>query len=219
MHQVEFLFVAGVHDPREINLACADAGIRSVNIDLPGRGCALGNFRQPMGAATEMTRILLYLPGARRWTVLLLVIPAITSTVERMAGCDAFRAQGVALPEGGVSMQRLTSRHGSPRPQAPIWPPVAAVDAEHPVREMASPRGGLLQVTAGPPDLAARQRHRLLQDWDPLLRNLLLDITFVRQDAGGADRRGLSPAGYGRKAAAIRPACPPSGRRNPTVGL
>ncbi|MEO8243658.1 MAG: LacI family DNA-binding transcriptional regulator [bacterium] len=35
--QVEFLFIAGVHDPDPLNVMCRKAGVASVNLDLPGR--------------------------------------------------------------------------------------------------------------------------------------------------------------------------------------
>ncbi len=182
-HQVEFLFVAGVHDPREINQLCADAGIRSVNIDLPGEG-APSAISDNRGAATEMTRILLQKFAGRAPVDFLFFggNPGDNSTVERMAGVrDAFRAQGMALPEAvfqcsGYQPPRIAealrthlATRGGTMPNILFANGVTALE-------------GLLQVTAGPGLDLLRGSVIGCYDWDPFAANLPLDITFVRQD-------------------------------------
>ncbi|WP_240158055.1 LacI family DNA-binding transcriptional regulator [Burkholderia sp. Tr-860] len=50
--RVELLFIAGVRDPGPLNALCADAGVPSVNLDLPGEGAPSVVSDNRQGAST-----------------------------------------------------------------------------------------------------------------------------------------------------------------------
>ena len=56
--QVEMLFISGVHSPDRLNDLCRAAGVRCVNIDLPGSG-APSVVSDNRGGARELTRVVL----------------------------------------------------------------------------------------------------------------------------------------------------------------
>jgi len=58
MQEVEFLVVAGVENPSDINRLCRDKGVRCVNVDLPGPD-AFSVVTDNFGGARDLTRRLL----------------------------------------------------------------------------------------------------------------------------------------------------------------
>ena len=56
--QVEFLFIAGVHNPEPLNELCQTAGVRCVNIDLPGSK-APSVVSDNRGGARRLTEVVL----------------------------------------------------------------------------------------------------------------------------------------------------------------
>lgn len=179
--QVEFLFVAGVHDPRDINRLCTAAGIRSINIDLPGDE-APSAISDNRGAATELTRILLRKFAGRAPTDFLFFggNAGDNSTVERIQGVrEAFREHGTILPDAAFNC-------------CGYQPPRIAEALRDHLGDGAMPTilfangitalEGLLRATA--PLGIGRLQDSIVgcYDWDPFAANLPLDITFVRQD-------------------------------------
>ena len=57
-HQVEFLFVAGVRNPDPLNELCRAAGVRCVNIDLPGSK-APSVVSDNRGGARKLTEVII----------------------------------------------------------------------------------------------------------------------------------------------------------------
>jgi len=56
--QVEFLFISGVHNPDPLNELCRSAGVRCVNIDLPGSR-APSVVSDNRGGARELTKVVI----------------------------------------------------------------------------------------------------------------------------------------------------------------
>ena len=182
-HQVEFLFVAGVKNPVEINRLCANEQIRSVNIDLPGDE-APSAISDNQAAARQLTEILLDRLGA----------PAApdfaffggdeqdNSTMERMAGVrDAFRARGLSTDGLLFDCCGYQPSH------------IADVVSGFHARRAGSMPAALFanDITAleGMLEAETRMGRELLgrsaigcYDWDPFAASLPLGITFVRQD-------------------------------------
>lgn len=182
-HQVEFLFVAGVKDPVEINRLCANEQIRSVNIDLPGDE-APSAISDNQTAARQLTDILLdhldangppdfaFFGGDEQDN----------STMERMAGVrGAFRARGLSTdnllfdccgyqPSHIADVvSRFHSQRGGSMPAALFANGITALE-------------GMLEAET-------QMGRELLSysaigcyDWDPFAASLPMGITFVRQD-------------------------------------
>ncbi|WP_449044009.1 LacI family DNA-binding transcriptional regulator [Paracoccus versutus] len=192
-HQVEFLFVAGVKDPVEINRLCANEQIRSVNIDLPGDE-APSAISDNQTAARQLTDILLdrldangppdfaFFGGDEQDN----------STIERMAGVrDAFNARGMSTESlffdcCGYQPAHIASvvcdfhvARGGVMPAAVFANGITALE-------------GLLEAEG----LLGRELMRSsvigCYDWDPFAASLPLGITFVRQDVEALIKAGFS---------------------------
>lgn len=182
-HQVEFLFVAGVYDPREINRLCAGAGIRAINIDLPGDE-APSAISDNRGAATELAQILLRKFAGRAPVDFLFFggNPGDNSTIERVQGVrDAFQAQGLTLPDTGFDC----SGYQPPRIAESLRAYLAARNGVMPnilFSNGITALEGLLKAAV--PGGAGQLRDSVIgcYDWDPFAANLPFDVTFVRQD-------------------------------------
>ena len=185
-HEVEFLFVAGVRDPRAANRLCREASIPSINIDLPGTEApsAISDNRV---AAEEMTRELIAkLPGRSDFDFLFFGGDALdNSTIERMEGVrrafagaglpvrdDAFNYCGYRPPEIAEALKAEFARRDGRMPDAIFANGITALEGLF----LAVPGVGLGELS-----------HKAIAcyDWDPFAGNLPMNIIFARQDVEG----------------------------------
>ena len=191
-HQVEFLFVAGVNDPLKINKLCADAGIRSINIDLPGDE-APSVVSDNRDAARKLTDVMLdkmRSPNAASFKFFGGNAHD-NATMERIAGVrDAFSARGYPLDDdvfdccgyqppiiAGV-ISGFLDREGDRMPEAIFANGITALE-------------GLLEASASRDANALNRCIIGCYDWDPFAASLPLDITFVRQDVSALIHEGF----------------------------
>ncbi|PRG95260.1 LacI family DNA-binding transcriptional regulator [Burkholderia gladioli] len=183
--RVELLFIAGVRDPGPLNALCADAGVPSVNLDLPGEGAPSVVSDNRQGASTLAGMLLdkmLARGAAPEELILLGGIAHEYATEMRIAGFrDAFAARGLPAPaEDAIeccgygpaatreALERRVARLGR-LPAGMLMNSITAFE-------------GLVQYAADLP-LAEWQRAVVgCFDWDPFAVHLPFDVTMLRQD-------------------------------------
>ncbi|MEP6906513.1 MAG: LacI family DNA-binding transcriptional regulator [Pseudoxanthomonas sp.] len=105
-HQVNYLISTGATDPDRITEICAAAGVRTLNLDLPGK-LAPSVISDNRGGARELTRRILEASGARRAASEPLLFvggrPTDHNTIERIKGFrDAHSELGIAVGDGHI---------------------------------------------------------------------------------------------------------------------
>ena len=182
--QVEFLFIAGVHDPDPLNEICHAAQIRCVNIDLPGRR-APSVVSDNRGGARALTEIILRRLSDRGAPLTDLFffggLLSDDATSKRLQGFrDALVQHGVAIEDGlidccgyppATAAQSLARRYDTlgRLPSGLFVNGVTALE-------------GALQFTAKLPDGALDGVVVGSFDWDPFGAHLPFDVTMVRQN-------------------------------------
>lgn len=185
-YQAECLVVTGATDPDRIATLCHAAGVKVINLDLPGR-LAPSILSDNFDGALRLTRLLLRRTGADfgapapLWFVGGRI--GDSNTVERLRGFNA------ALAEAGRP----------PDPARIVTPGYSAapVAAELGQAGIAAPLGifanstialeGVMRVVGGLPDPAAVRIACF--DWDPFAALLPQTIAMARQDVGGMIER------------------------------
>ncbi|ATF88346.1 LacI family DNA-binding transcriptional regulator [Burkholderia gladioli] len=183
--RVELLFIAGVRDPGPLNALCADAGVPSVNLDLPGEGAPSVVSDNRQGASTLAGMLLdkmLARGAAPEELILLGGIAHEYATEMRIAGFrDAFAARGLPAPAedaieccgyGPAATREALARRVARLGRLPAGMLMNSITAFE----------GLVQYAADLP-LAEWQRAVVgCFDWDPFAVHLPFDVTMLRQD-------------------------------------
>ncbi|MBN7808894.1 MULTISPECIES: substrate-binding domain-containing protein [Agrobacterium] len=182
--QVEFLFIAGVHDPSPINDLCAAAGIRCVNVDLPGPK-APSVISDNRGSAAQVTELIIRKLEASGLPIddwfFFGGVRDDNSTRERIKGfTSALAGHGIVLEEAAFRCEGY----------APSIAENALAQRYH--REGRLPAGlfvnGITGLEGAATFLASLPREtwnstRIAAfDWDPFAVQMPYEITFVRQD-------------------------------------
>lgn len=182
--QVEFLFIAGVNDPSPLNDMCTAAGIRCVNVDLPGPK-APSVVSDNRGSAMEVTELLI---GKLRAAGLPIDdwfffggVRDDNSTRERIEGFNAALAKhGVALAQEVFRCEGYAPRI-SERLLAERYAELGRLPAGLFVNGIPGLEGAttflatLSRESSNSTKIAAF-------DWDPFAAQMPYDITMVRQD-------------------------------------
>ena len=183
-HQVEFLFVAGVRNPDPLNELCLAAGVRCVNVDLPGSK-APSVVSDNRGGARKLTEVIIEKLSAKKLDLNSLFFLGgeadDDATRNRLLGFrDALAANGIALGDAAIdccgyppsnaarSLGTKFAENGR-LPSGMFFNGVTALE------------GALRFISTLPPsDL----EHVAVGsfDWDPFAAHLPFDLTMVRQN-------------------------------------
>lgn len=182
--QVEFLFIAGVNDPSPLNDMCMAAGIRCVNVDLPGPK-APSVVSDNRGSAMEVTDLLIgklrsaglpiddwfFFGGVRDDNSTRERIEGFSATLAKYGvslAPDAFRCEGYA-PR--IAEQLLAARYA----ELGRLPAGLFVNGIPGLEGAASFLATLSRAAWNSTRIAAF-------DWDPFAAQMPYDVTMVRQD-------------------------------------
>jgi len=183
-HQVEFLFVAGVNNPDPLNELCRAAGVRCINIDLPGSK-APSVVSDNRGGARKLTEVIIEKLVSQQLDAADLFFLGGTAdddaTRNRLLGFrDAIEAHGISLGEDAIdccgyppsNAARSLSAKFAERGRLPSGMFFNGVTALE----------GALRFTS---TLPASDLERVAVgsfDWDPFAALLPFDLTMVRQN-------------------------------------
>lgn len=177
--EVEFLVLAGTEEPARINALCREAGVRCVNLDLPGE-TGFSVVTDNHGGALELTRRLLAGLPLQTQALFLGGLRGEYATEARIAGFQAGLAEAgrdldaTAIHCCGYSPQaacEALARIAAQRPEAPRALLVNSITAfEGFARFWQAHAGGFT---------AARVA---CFDWDPFAACLPIDTIMLRQD-------------------------------------
>ena len=182
--RVELLFIAGVRNPTPLNELCSAAGVRCINLDLPGDGApsVVSDNRAGARAITAVLIDKLLARGASPSELLLLGgIADEYATATRTAGFrDAFEARGIAPAEDAIewcgynaaAAKRVLSVRYEKYGRLPAGLLMNSITAFE----------GLVQFTATLPPEAWKSAIVGCFDWDPFAAYLPFDVTMLRQD-------------------------------------
>ena len=182
--QVEFLFIVGVGCPEPLNDLCRAAGVRCINVDLPGTR-APSVVSDNRGGAEALTRViigkLIDRDADTRDIFFFGGVGEDDATRSRLLGFkDALAAHGIDFDPTMVdccgyppalASQSLAARYGR-RGRLPAGMFMNGITAVE----------GALRFTA---TLDAKELQSVVVgafDWDPFAANLPMDITMVRQN-------------------------------------
>lgn len=185
-HQVDCLVATGATDPDRISEICAAAGVRSLNLDLPGR-LAPSVISDNRGGACALTqRILAASAGQRAPNQPLLYVGGRPdhNTAERILGFrDAHAQAGIIVDDAMILVTGY-----------------APENAERALSELATSRGklpgamfvnstipleGVVRWIKASGHFGANAPHIGCFDWDPLVSVLTENIVMMRQDVPG----------------------------------
>ncbi|MFM0741081.1 LacI family DNA-binding transcriptional regulator [Paraburkholderia xenovorans] len=185
--RVELLFIAGLRNPTPLNELCTAAGIRSINLDLPGDGAPSVVTDNRKGSAT-ITELLIEKLLARGHDadelVLLGGVANEYATEMRIAGFrDALEARHITAAEDAVeccgynaaaAKRALTVRYEKlgRLPFGLLMNSITALE-------------GMVQFMATLPHDAWKSVVVGCFDWDPFAAYLPFDVTMLRQDVQG----------------------------------
>ena len=180
--RVEFLFLAGIQEPLPLNLACREAGVPCINLDLPGSE-APSVVTDNRGGARALTEVLIKQAGSAAAGQLLFLggIAGEFATEERVHG---FLDGLSALGQTSLACRILRCGY---HPHAAK----AALEAEI-TRPGLAPSGifvnsitafeGLLLFRSNAPDLLPLETPIGCFDWDPFAAHVPGNVTMMRQD-------------------------------------
>jgi LacI family fructose operon transcriptional repressor len=183
-HQVEFLFVAGVRNPDPLNELCHAAGVRCVNVDLPGLK-APSVVSDNRGGARRLTEVIVEKLFAQGLDVADLFFlggdPHDDATRNRLLGFrDAVAANRIALNANAIdccgyppsNAARSLATKFAERGRLPSGLFLNGVTALEGALRFTStlPASDLAHVAVGS------------FDWDPFAAHLPFDLTMVRQN-------------------------------------
>jgi len=182
--QVEFLFISGVHNPDPLNDLCRAAGVRCINIDLPGSR-APSVISDNRGGARDLAKVVIgKLLGRGADTSDIFFFGGVAkddATRNRLLGFkDALAEHGIKLARSAIdccgypptdaalSLAKRYARLGR-LPSGLFVNGVTALE-------------GALRFTATLPSSELEQVVVGIFDWDPFGAHLPFDVTMVRQD-------------------------------------
>lgn len=180
--EVEFLVLAGIDSPSEINRMCREAGVRCVNVDLPGPG-AFSVVTDNEAGARKLTRHLLTGLPADRPTMFLGGLAGEYATdlrikgflaAHRELGREAAHARVTCCgysPLAAHEALRDMVRAGVPLPAALLVNSITAFE-------------GFATLWREAPERFAGVRVACF-DWDPFAFCLPIETTMLRQDVEG----------------------------------
>lgn len=183
-HQVAYLIATGATDPDRITRLCATAGVRSLNLDLPGK-LAPSVISDNRAGAYELTRRILSASQGRRDAKDPLLFvggrPTDHNTIERIRGFrDAHAELGIAVGDDNIFTKDYAPDEARDALDAYI-----ATHHRSPVALFVSStitlEGVVRWIDANPAYAGARPYVGCF-DWDPMVPVLDKNILMVRQD-------------------------------------
>ncbi|MBN8933828.1 MAG: substrate-binding domain-containing protein [Rhizobium pusense] len=182
--QVEFLFIAGVHDPSPLNDMCIAAGIRCINVDLPGPK-APSVISDNYGGAAHVTELIIeklkssglplddwFFFGGVSYD---------NSTRERIKGFNSVLAQhGVRLSEDRYQCEGYPPKVAE-RALAARYDRNGRLPAGLFVNGITGLEGAASFLVSLPRETWNSTRIAAF-DWDPFAAQMPYEITMVRQD-------------------------------------
>lgn len=183
-HQVDYLVATGATNPDRITGLCARAGVRSLNLDLPGK-LAPSVISDNRGGARELTREILEASRDRRapGEPLLFVggRPADHNTIERIKGFrDAHAESGIAVDERRILTRGYAAAKSRDALEAYVADGGSSPNAIF-VSSTITLEGVVPWIEANPAYAQARPCIGCF-DWDPMVRALDRNILMLRQD-------------------------------------
>lgn len=183
-HQVDCIIATGATDPDRITELCMNSGVRSFNLDLPGR-LAPSVISDNRGGARELAlHILRASEAERRPGETLLYVggrPTDHNTAERIRGFrDAHSECGLNLDEGSI-----LARGYSPEKAQEALSDYAAAHPELPAALFVSSTitlEGVVRWIKTSGRYGGRRPYIGCFDWDPLSSLLDENIVMLRQD-------------------------------------
>ena len=181
--QVEFLFIAGVHNPDRLNELCQAAGVRCVNIDLPGSR-APSIVSDNRTGAKELTNVVVDKLSARGADISDLFffggVPDDDATRNRLIGFKEALAEhgimrGYAIDCCGYAPTNAAASLSGRYDQLGRLPAGLFVNGVTALE-------GMLRFTSR---LSPKETQSVVvgtYDWDPFGAYLPFDLTMVRQD-------------------------------------
>jgi LacI family transcriptional regulator, fructose operon transcriptional repressor len=183
-HQVDCLVATGATDPDRITEICLAAGVRSLNLDLPGRLTSSVISDNRGGAYALTRRILAASEGARRPNEPLLYIGGRANdhnTGERIRGFkEAHAAVGIEVDESLI----LATGYAPEKAEAALAG-LAARRGRLPGAMFVSstiPLEGVMRWINASGHFGTAAPHIGCFDWDPLVSILTKNIIMIRQD-------------------------------------
>lgn len=183
-HQVAYLVATGATDPDRITELCRMAGVRSLNLDLPGTLAPSVISDNRGGAAALTRRILSTSQGLRARDEPMLFVggrPTEHNTIERIKGFrDAHAEHGLVVDDDHIlnedhapdtvlkALDVYVAKHGR-SPDALFVCSTIALE-------------GVVRWIVSNPAYAAARPHVGCFDWDPIVPLLDRNILMVRQD-------------------------------------
>lgn len=185
-HQVDCLIATGATDPDRITEICAAAGVRSLNLDLPGR-LAPSVISDNRGGANALTRrILAASAGDRVPGQPLLYVGGRPdhNTTERIQGFrDAHSEAGIAVDDTMI----LATGYAPEKAERALGE-LAAKHGKLPAAMFVSstiPLEGVIRWIKASGHFGDCPPHIGCFDWDPLVSVLTENIIMLRQDVPG----------------------------------
>jgi LacI family fructose operon transcriptional repressor len=183
-HQVEFLFVAGVHNPDPLNELCRAAGVRSINVDLPGKK-APSVVSDNRGGARKLTEVIVEKLVARKLdTSDLFFLGGAAdddATRNRLLGFrDALSENGITLGIGAIDCCGYPPSNAA-RSLAAKFAELGRLPSGMFFNGVTALEGALRFTSTLP---ARDLVHAAVGsfDWDPFAAHLPFDLTMVRQN-------------------------------------
>jgi LacI family fructose operon transcriptional repressor len=183
-HQVEFLFVAGVRNPDPLNELCRAAGVRCVNIDLPGTKApsVISDNRDGARKLTEVIIRKLADRGSDASDIYFLGGEASdNATGNRLLGFrEAISANGIALGENAIDCCGYPPENAA-RSLAGKFAELGRLPSGMFLNGVTALEGTLRFTST----LPAKELKKVAVgsfDWDPFAAHLPFDLTMVRQN-------------------------------------
>ena len=182
--QVEFLFIAGARNPDLLNQICRAAGVRCVNIDLPGSG-APSVISDNRGGAKDLTDVVLEKLIARRADATDLFffggLADDDATRNRVLGfTDALAARGLIAEPHMIDCCGYQPSHAA-RSLANRYAQLGRLPLGLFVNGVTALEGAL-RFTSKLSAAALQSVVVGAYDWDPFAAYLPFDVTMVRQN-------------------------------------
>ena len=182
--QIEFLFISGVHNPDRLNDLCHAAGVRCVNIDLPGPR-APSVVSDNRTGAMELTRVVIQKLAARGANVSDLFffggVAEDDATHNRLLGFqDAVSESGISLRAGAIDCCGYAPKNAASS-LASKYAELGRLPAGLFVNGVTALEGTLRFTST----LTRREFESVVVgtfDWDPFGAYLPFDMTMMRQD-------------------------------------
>ncbi|WP_175873947.1 LacI family DNA-binding transcriptional regulator [Burkholderia sp. BCC0397] len=183
--RVEWLFVAGVHDPAPLNALCDKAGVPSINLDLPGPGApsVVSDNRSGARALTDRLIDKMLARGDSPHALILLGgIADEYATEMRIAGFrDAFKARQLKPPPAHAIECCGYSPDAARQALARRYAALGRLPAGMLMNSITAFEGLVCFASELTWDIWQRTAVGCF-DWDPFAARLPFDVTMLRQD-------------------------------------